>query len=1117
MHLQLLGPLQAVVDGRPVELGPPKQRAVLAVLALAGGAVVSADRLIDAVWGDDAPASATAGLHAYISNLRKALRGDSLGSPIVRQAPGYRLALPADARIDLAEFTASCTAAREAAAAGAWTDALAEADTALALQRGPLLADLADADWVTAEAVRVDELRTECTETRIAAMLALGRTTEALTGALALRADQPLRDRACWLHMLAAYRAGRTAEAMDAYTDYARHLDTELGLTPGPELRELQTLILAQSPELATWPRPSAWTGATDVQAPVIDPPELPSPEPTTGALVGRERELPVITALLDDIDAGDTSWLVLTGPPGIGKTRLAEEAAARGNAPVIWVDCPDESGTPPWWPMRRLVRALGADADEILAVPPDADPDAARFLVYERLHLLLATAEPRLLVIDDAQWADAASLGALAYLAGVLRGHPVGVVLTVRDGRHGPELDRLLTTLARSDRGRHLPVPALAADDVAALANGIAEEPLSTDEAALLAERTGGNPFFVGEYARLPRRDRGTDIPSAVRSVLDRRLAGLADPVITVLRTAAVIGDRLDAEALGLLRAVTALDLDGLADLLDEAADARILVTAHASSAYEFAHGLLREHLLAGMPPMRRQRLHARVAELLGDAPENAGRRAQHLIDALPLVDPVDVVDACRVAAEQAAAQWSSETAAHWWQAALAAYELIPAAGRSDADGDALTVALLQALARAGRGQTVLDAAADGLTEALASGRSVTVGRIAAELLRVSGGWPWPAPGGDPGALLELLWRAVDLVGGDPAAGARVRAALAVGSCYHPDPSVVSRLLADADTLAEQCGDPDVAADVLLGRLIAYSGVSDYSRASLDWAAELIVLPHTRGREDTVTAHSVATMATFNLADLPATRAHLQAGSSGSEQLRLPVLRVQLRWLEAVLAVWEGDFAEARRHHRIAAAVHGQTELYGAGSALLALASLLREEGDLSGDGIPFDDHRDDGGEDMLAVVRTAICATPEDAAALAAYGLGDEHVWSALGRAALMAHLCADFHLADYAPEVLARLDGHRDEIAVIGQVGVIGPVALATARLHTLLGDTDAARADLARARRIAQRGGGVPSLLRCRLLARELDSDARDDDLAADAQRLGMHGVAAAARR
>ncbi|WP_308205378.1 AfsR/SARP family transcriptional regulator [Mycolicibacterium insubricum] len=110
MHLQLLGPLQAVVDGRPVELGPPKQRAVLAVLALAGGAVVSADRLIDAVWGDDAPASATAGLHAYISNLRKALRGDSLGSPIVRQAPGYRLALPADARIDLAEFTASCTA-----------------------------------------------------------------------------------------------------------------------------------------------------------------------------------------------------------------------------------------------------------------------------------------------------------------------------------------------------------------------------------------------------------------------------------------------------------------------------------------------------------------------------------------------------------------------------------------------------------------------------------------------------------------------------------------------------------------------------------------------------------------------------------------------------------------------------------------------------------------------------------------------------------------------------------------------------------------------------------------------------------------------------------------------
>ncbi len=107
MHYLLLGPLQVAHDGRRVDLGPPRQRAVLAVLLLAGGAVVSVDRLIDAVWGDDVPGSATASLQAYISNLRKALRPEGgVASPIVRQAPGYYLAVPDDGSVDLVEFTA---------------------------------------------------------------------------------------------------------------------------------------------------------------------------------------------------------------------------------------------------------------------------------------------------------------------------------------------------------------------------------------------------------------------------------------------------------------------------------------------------------------------------------------------------------------------------------------------------------------------------------------------------------------------------------------------------------------------------------------------------------------------------------------------------------------------------------------------------------------------------------------------------------------------------------------------------------------------------------------------------------------------------------------------------
>jgi len=1143
VRYELLGPLRVLrtVDGRdqPVDIGPPKQRAVLAVLLLAGGAVVSTDRLIDAVWGDDVPGSATASLQAYISNLRKALRSDgAVASPIVRQAPGYLL--QAD-DVDLTVFTRSAVSAREAITAGDWAAALAAAQAALSQWRGPLLEDFADQPWVGVAAGRVDELRLECLEHKVTALLAVGRVPEALADAADLRAADPLRDRACWLHMLTLYRAGRGADALDVYTSHAKNLEAELGLDPGPELRALQTAILQQSPELAAWPRQPAWTGAVDVSSPAasVASADVSAEASPATTLVGRERETEAIARLITDVRSGSTRWLLLTGPAGIGKTRLAEEAVATMSASggrAVWISCPDERGAPPWWPMRQLVRALGADADTVLAIPPDADPETARFLVYERIQLLLSVTDALAVVIDDAQWADSTSLSALAYIAGALRDRPVAVVVTVRDGERTPALDRLLAAVARGDGNRRITVPALSAGAVATLANDIAEDRLTDAEAALLAERTGGNPFFVSEYARLPREERSADIPSAIRSVLDRRLGSLDAAVLQVLRAAAVIGDVLDGPGIALLAEVTRLDFDTLADYLDEAADNHILVAAHGRAGYEFTHGLLREHLLAGLAPLRRQRLHATIAVLLADrlsagsdtAPELASRRAQHLVAAAPLVEPQEIVDGCRLAAEYAAAQWSSDIAARWWQAALDAYDTLPAAARVDADRDALTVALLQALARAGRGQTVLDAASIAITDALRAGRTATAGRVAGELLRVSGGWPWLAPATDPGELLALLQRAADFAVDDPAAGARLRAALAVGHCYNPDPAISAQQLAIADELAAAAGDPDVMADVLMGRLITYSGVSRYSRETLQWVDALNALPHSRSREDAVIAHSLATMAALNLADVDGAARHVRKGIEGSEELRLPVVRAQLRWMQAVLALWRGDFAEAESHHGTAAYVHGQTELYMAGSGLIAEACLLREQGGPVDSTSLFGRLMQDDPEGMVAVAQAALVVLRDDddagrhAAQLLARPRDGENVWTALGNDALLAELCARHGLTDYAPGLLERLLPHRDEIAIIGQVGVVAPVALATAWLYALLGRRDAARSDLAHARDIAERTGGVPALLRCRLLAAELDAaDGTDvravaQALAADAERAGMVGVAAAAR-
>jgi DNA-binding SARP family transcriptional activator len=1134
VHYRLLGPLHvARGDGRespvgPVDLGPPKQRAVLAVLLLAQGAVVSVDRLVDAVWGDDVPGSALASLQAYISNLRRALRDSGRASPIVRQPPGYYLDVGSD-DVDATVFAACCARAVAAVEAGAWEDALTEAEAGLALWRGPLLADFADEPWVAADAARAEERRRECRDARITALLALGRTAPALSEAVTLAAADALSERGCWLHMLTLYRAGRVAEALDVYARHVAVLDSELGLHPGEELRELQTAILNQAPELAAWPRTPEWTGAVEVSTPASDhaaPGDVGS-VPRAG-LVGRDRELATVTELLADAGRGASCWLVLSGPPGIGKTRLAEEVVERtvGAGSAVWVSCPDERATPPWWPMRQLVRALGADADEVLEVPAHADPDTARFQVYDRIHRVLEAAHGvRTVVIDDVQWADSASTSALAYIAGALRDHPLAIVLTVRDGEHTPELGRLLGTIARGARNRHVEVPALSSGDVAALATAVAEDAITAAEAATLAERTGGNPFFVCEYARLPRDERaGNEIPVAVKSVLDRRLANLDPAVLQVLRTAAVIGDEVDVPV---LREATRLDIDTLADYLDEAADERIVVTSHTGDGYAFAHGLLREQLLAGMPALRRQRLHAKVAEVLADAggDDALTRRAQHLVAAQPLVEPDLVVDACRRAAEDATQRWSSDIAAGWWQAALDAYDRLPAAARDDDERDTLAVAMLAAYSRAGRGRLVLGTVERYLVEAMRAGRVTTVGRVAGALLRASGGWPWLAPGDDPGGLLVQLERAVAIADVHGGAGARVLAALAVGHCYTPDPTVAARHLDRAEALAEASGDGDVIADALMGRLITYSGVATFSRDIVAWQRRLNTLQHSRFREDQVIAHSVCTMAAMNLGDIDGAERHLRAGIQGSEELQLPVLRAQLRWMEAVLAVWRGDFAEAQRHHGIAAYVHEQTELYGAGSGLMAEVSLLRETGgEINPAWLELVAAPETGGQGMVDLVTGALLTVadgPDVAPAAEALLSGwltrrdSPHVWTTLGNLVLLAHLAADCGLVRYAEPLLAELTPFADRIAVIGQIGVAGPVALATARLRALTGDTAGALADLADARDLAERTSGAPSLVRCALLSAELTGEPTAASVAAQARALGMLGVVKAA--
>ena len=244
MEFRILGPLEVADGDVVVPLAGAKQRALLAILLLSANEVVSSDRLIDELWGEQSPESGRAALQVRVSQLRKALGGG--GELIFTRAPGYVLRLERE-QLDLHRFerlVGEADAAEPAVAA-------AKLREALALWRGPALADLAYESFARAAIGRLEELRLAALEKRIEADLALGRHAELVAEVEALVAEHPLRERLRAQLMLALYRCGRQSDALATFHRTRRHLDEELGLQPSRPLRQRYAEILAQDPALA--------------------------------------------------------------------------------------------------------------------------------------------------------------------------------------------------------------------------------------------------------------------------------------------------------------------------------------------------------------------------------------------------------------------------------------------------------------------------------------------------------------------------------------------------------------------------------------------------------------------------------------------------------------------------------------------------------------------------------------------------------------------------------------------------------------------------------------------------------------------------------------------------
>jgi DNA-binding CsgD family transcriptional regulator len=627
--------------------------------------------------------------------------------------------------------------------------------------------------------------------------------------------------------------------------------------------------------------------------------------------LVGRVAERAMLAGCLRSALDGQRQLVLVAGEPGAGKTRLAEEAidqACELGLTYAVGRASDDEGSPPYWPFLQVFRGLpGRPPVELSGLAGGDEPTGSareRFRLFEATtEALVAAAEPSglLMVLDDLQWADAATLRLLVHLATGVSPARLMVVATYRDTETAGQesLRAAVAALAREASVTRIRLSGLDEAEVAAHLAAVTGWPVPDSVAAAVWRRTRGNPFFVGELGRLLASGTDGQLPDGVRDAVRDRLGRLSPACRTLVAAAAVLGSAVDPVAVA---HITGTDLGTVLAALDEGSVAAILTAAPER---RFAHDLFREAARLGVPTVERLTLHRRMAEHLsarGDGDTRVAEIAFHWLESLPTGDATQAVEWTERAADRAMAQLAWEEAAALYQRALDAGDTHGVLAAPD------RCRLLLAVAQAQVRAFDLDGARRSLLSAVdvarAAGDVESLARAALTMEGVNDVVWEPTSRALCGEVLDKL------PVGDGPVRARLLALLVVaGGWAVPDESRARS--AEALAMAERVGDRHALREALRARQMALSG-PDGAAQRLALGDRLVALGGDHDDDAVLWGLLWRFDALAQLGDLDGAEADVDRINAVAVRLRSPLAAWHMARCRAAVAAARGRFGEA-------------------------------------------------------------------------------------------------------------------------------------------------------------------------------------------------------------